>query len=317
MKNQNALIANNEPLLRDLQLFCEVARRSSFIAAATETGLSPAHVSKRIATLETMLGVKLFNRTTRRVNITSDGEATFVWAQKILEDVGAMFDALSGGQREPQGTLRVCTSLRLGREHVAPILSLLRRHYPALEVWVELLDRRVDLIADNFDIDVRVGEVQEKHLIAHRIASSSRVLAAAPDYLARRGQPRVPADLAQHDCLLFRSRDDRFGVWRLVGPNGAETVKVTGPMASNHSDIVRQWAHDGHGIIMASRWDVAASLTSGALVQVLPGYHQPADIWAVTAVRSSSSAKVRSCVAFLREQLAQGPYALAGGRAGQ
>jgi LysR family transcriptional activator of dmlA len=299
MKNQNALIANNEPLLRDLQLFCEVARRSSFIAAATETGLSPAHVSKRIATLETMLGVKLFNRTTRRVNITSDGEATFVWAQKILEDVGAMFDALSGGQREPQGTLRVCTSLRLGREHVAPILSLLRRQYPALEVWVELLDRRVDLIADNFDIDVRVGEVQEKHLIAHRIASSSRVLAAAPDY------------------LLFRSRDDRFGVWRLVGPNGAETVKVTGPMASNHSDIVRQWAHDGHGIIMASRWDVAASLTSGALVQVLPGYHQPADIWAVTAVRSSSSAKVRSCVAFLREQLAQGPYALAGGRAGQ
>ena len=313
MKNQNVLTANNEPLLRDLQLFCEVARRSSFIAAASETGLSPAHVSKRIATLEEQLGVKLFNRTTRRVNITSDGEAAFVWAQKILEDVGAMVDALSGGQREPQGTLRLCTSLRLGREHIAPILSLLRRQYPALEVWVELLDRRVDLIADNFDIDIRVGEVQEKHLIAHRIAESTRVLAASPEYLARRGMPKVAADLAQHDCLLFRSRDDRFGVWRLVGPNGAETVKVTGPMASNHSDIVRQWAHDGHGIIMASRWDVAGSLASGALVQVLPAWHQPADIWAVTAVRSSSSAKVRACVAFLREQLASGPYALCPG----
>lgn len=310
MKNQNVLTANNEPLLRDLQLFCEVARRSSFIAAASETGLSPAHVSKRIATLEEQLGVKLFNRTTRRVNITSDGEAAFVWAQKILEDVGAMVDALSGGQREPQGTLRLCTSLRLGREHIAPILSLLRRQYPALEVWLELLDRRVDLIADNFDIDIRVGEVQEKHLIAHRIAESTRVLAAAPEYLERRGAPKVAADLAQHDCLLFRSRDDRFGVWRLVGPNGAETVKVTGPMASNHSDIVRQWAHDGHGIIMASRWDIAASLENGALVRVLPAWYQPADIWAVTAVRSSSSAKVRACVAFLREQLASGPYAL-------
>ncbi|MFD2644811.1 LysR family transcriptional regulator [Pseudomonas japonica] len=310
MKNQNVLTANNEPLLRDLQLFCEVARRSSFIAAASETGLSPAHVSKRIATLEEQLGVKLFNRTTRRVNITSDGEAAFVWAQKILEDVGAMVDALSGGQREPQGTLRLCTSLRLGREHIAPILSLLRRQYPALEVWLELLDRRADLIADNFDIDIRVGEVQEKHLIAHRIAESTRVLAAAPEYLARRGAPKVAADLAQHDCLLFRSRDDRFGVWRLAGPNGAETVKVTGPMASNHSDIVRQWAHDGHGIIMASAWDIAGSLASGALVRVLPGWYQPADIWAVTAVRSSSSAKVRACVAFLREQLASGPYAL-------
>ncbi|MHA6196157.1 LysR family transcriptional regulator [Pseudomonas wadenswilerensis] len=310
MKNQNVLTANNEPLLRDLQLFCEVARRSSFIAAASETGLSPAHVSKRIATLEEQLGVKLFNRTTRRVNITSDGEAAFAWAQKILEDVGAMVDALSGGQREPQGTLRLCTSLRLGREHIAPILSLLRHQYPALEIWLELLDRRADLIADNFDIDIRVGEVQEKHLIAHRIAESTRVLAAAPEYLARRGAPKVAADLAQHDCLLFRSRDDRFGVWRLVGPNGAETVKVTGPMASNHSDIVRQWAHDGHGIIMASAWDIAGSLASGALVRVLPGWHQPADIWAVTAVRSSSSAKVRACVAFLREQLASGPYAL-------
>lgn len=311
MKNQNTLVANNDPLLRDLQLFCEVARRSSFIGAATEIGLSPAHVSKRIATLEALLGVKLFNRTTRRVNITSDGEAAFVWAQKILENVESMFEALSEAHSEPRGTLRISTSLRLGREHVAPILSLLRHRHPQLEIWLELMDRRVDLIGENFDIDIRVGEVQEKHLIAHRIAENKRVLAASPDYLARRGTPRVPAELAQHDCLLFRSRDDRFGVWRLVGPQGAETVKVTGPMAANHSDIVRQWALDGHGIIMASYWDLVSNLQEGSLVRVLPAYYQPADVWAVTAARSSSSAKVRSCVAFLREQLAQGPYALA------
>lgn len=313
MKNQNALLANNDPLLRDLQLFCEVARRSSFIAAATEIGLSPAHVSKRIATLETLLGVKLFNRTTRRVNITSDGEAAFVWAQKILENVESMLESLSGAHSEPRGTLRISTSLRLGREHIAPILSLLRKRYPTLDIWLELLDRRVDLIGENFDIDIRVGEVQEKHLIAHRIAENKRVLAASPEYLARRGPVRVPAELAQHDCLLFRSRDDRFGVWRLLGPGGPETVKVTGPMAANHSDIVCQWAMDGHGIIMASYWDVAGSLQDGSLVRVLPAYYQPADVWAVTAARSSSSAKVRSCVAFLREQLAQGPFALAVG----
>ncbi|AVO54674.1 LysR substrate-binding domain-containing protein [Ectopseudomonas mendocina] len=310
MKNQNAQIANNDPLLRDLQLFCTVARRSSFIAAATEMGFSPAHVSKRILTLEQMLGVKLFNRTTRRVNITSDGEAAFIWAQKILEDVEAMIETLSGLRSEPRGTLRIGTSLRLGREHIAPILSLFRTRYPGLEIWLELLDRRADQIADNFDIDIRVGEVQEKHLIAQRISESSRILAAAPSYLKRRGQPRSLADLAQHDCLLFRGRDQSFGVWRLEGPGGVETVKVTGPMASNHSDIVRQWALEGHGIIMASHWDVAGRLKDGSLIRILPAYCQSADVWAVTTARSSNSAKVRACVQFLREQLSEGPYAL-------
>lgn len=310
MKNQNALLANNDPFLRDLLLFCTVARRSSFVAGATELGISPAHVSKRIAMLEESLGVKLFNRTTRRVNITADGEAAFAWAQKILEDVEGMVEALSGLKGEPRGVLRLATSLRLGRDYVSPVLSLLRQRHPGLEVWLELLDRRVDLIGENFDIDLRVGEVHEPHLIAHKIAESYRMLCAAPAYLARRGQPRTLADLAQHDCLLFRERELGFGVWRLSGPNGEETVKVTGPMASNHSDVVRQWAHEGHGVIMASVWDAAPSIRSGKLIRVLPAYRQNADVWAVTAARASGSAKVKLCIDFLKEQLADGPHAL-------
>jgi LysR family transcriptional activator of dmlA len=206
--------------------------------------------------------------------------------------------------------LRISASLRLGREFVAPVLSQLRQRYPALEVWLELLDRRVDLLGDNFDIDLRVGEVHEPHLIAHRIVSSYRLLCAAPAYLQQRGTPKTLAELAQHDCLLFRERDQRFGVWRLHGPHGEESVKVTGPMASNHSDVVRQWARDGYGIIMASVWDVSAQLRSGALVRVLPGWRQPADVWAVTSSRASDSEKIRVCIAFLREHLTQGPLAL-------
>ncbi|MDH4582457.1 LysR family transcriptional regulator [Pseudomonas sp. BN415] len=310
MKNQNALLANNDPFLRDLLLFCAVARRSSFIAGATELGISPAHVSKRIAMLEEALGVKLFNRTTRRVNITADGEAAFAWAQTILESVEGMVEALSGLKGEPRGVLRIATSLRLGRDYVSPVLSLLRQRHPGLEVWLELLDRRVDLIGENVDIDLRVGEVHEPHLIAHKIAESHRMLCAAPSYLAQRGHPRSLADLAQHDCLLFRERELSFGVWRLAGPNGEETVKVTGPMASNHSDVVRQWAHEGHGVIMASVWDVAPSIRAGKLVRVLPAYQQAADVWAVTAARASGSAKVKLCIEFLKEQLTQGPHAL-------
>lgn len=310
MKIQNAQLANNDGFLRDLALFREVARRSSFIAAAQATGISPAHVSKRIAMLEQALGVKLFQRTTRRVGITADGETAFIWAQRILGNVDDMQQAISGVHNEPRGALRISASLRLGREFVAPVLSQLRQRYPALEVWLELLDRRVDLLGDNFDIDLRVGEVHEPHLIAHRIVSSHRLLCAAPAYLQQRGMPKTLAELAQHDCLLFRERDQRFGVWRLHGPHGEESVKVTGPMASNHSDVVRQWARDGYGIIMASVWDVSEQLRSGALVHVLPGWRQPADVWAVTSSRASDSEKIRVCIAFLREQLTQGPLAL-------
>ncbi|MCP3024732.1 LysR family transcriptional regulator [Cupriavidus basilensis] len=311
METHNVPSANNDPFLRDLRLFCTVARRASFSAGANEMGLSAAHVSKRIAALEAMLGVKLFHRTTRRVSVSADGEAAFLWAQKILDDVESMLEAVGGASAEPRGLLRISTSLRLGRDHLCPALSLLRQRHPALEVWLELLDRRVDLIAENFDLDIRVGEVLEPHLIAHKIAPGSRILCAAPAYLARHGQPRTLAELARHDCLPFRDRDQRFGVWRMAGPSGTETVKITGPMASNHSDIVRQWAHEGYGIIMASIWDVASSIRSGALVRVLPAYHQPADVWAVTTARASSSAKMRACIDFLKAQLTQGPHALA------
>jgi LysR family transcriptional activator of dmlA len=260
--------------------------------------------------LEASLGVKLFQRTTRRVSVTSDGEAALQWAQKILDDVQGMADAFADRRTELRGLLRISTSLRLGRKHVSPILALLRQRHPNLEIWLELLDRRADLVGENFDIDIRVGEVHEPHLIAHKMVESTRILCASPDYLERRGTPLELAELTQHDCLLFRGRDDRFGVWRLSGPNGEKSVKVTGTVASNLSDIVVQWAKDGYGVVMVSIWDVAESLRAGELVRVLPDYMQSADVWAVTAERLSSSAKIQVCIEFLREQLTGGPYAL-------
>jgi LysR family transcriptional activator of dmlA len=310
MASQNLRLLNNEPFLRDLALFCAIARRASFIAAASELGMSAAHASARIAALEAMLGVKLFHRTTRKVSVSEDGETVYRWALKILEDVEGMTEAVASVRSEPRGLLRISTSRRLGYAHLAPILSLLRQRYPELETWLELLDRRVDLIGEGFDIDVRVGEVHEPHLVAHRIVGSSRIVCAAPSYLARRGAPALPNDLSRHDCLVFRDREQSFGAWRLHGEGGVETVKVTGPMASNHSDIVRQWALDGHGIILASVWDVADSLESGALRRVLPAWQEPADVWAVTPARSTESARIRTCITFLKEQLLQGQFAL-------
>jgi LysR family transcriptional activator of dmlA len=296
--------------LKDLEVFCEVARRSGFAAASLEIGTTPAHISKRIAILETQLGVRLFHRTTRRVVITEDGERAYEWARRILDDANAMSEAFSTAKREPSGTLRIATSQRLGREHVAPILSALGKRYPRIEVWLELLDRRVDLITEHFDVDIRVGDPQQPQLIAQRIVQSRRILCASPDYIARRGHPRSVAELAEHECLLFRERNQPFGAWQLTGPKGNESVKVTSRFSSNHSDVVRGWSLDGKGICLLSVWDIAQPLRDGRAVRVLPSHYEPADIWAITSTRSAGSAKVRVCVEFLRKHLAHGPHAL-------
>lgn len=297
--------------LIDLKVLCAVARRASFTAAAADLGISVAYVTKRIASLERALGTALFLRTTRRVHISAEGEIAYTWARKVL-DAAEEMDREVARARDGSavGTLRISTSLRLGRHHVSHILALLRQAHPGLEIWLELVDRRVDLIAEGFDLDIRVGEVQEPHLVAQRIAASSRVLCAAPSYLAARGEPKTLADLSQHDCLLFRDREQPFGVLRMQGPNGPESVKLTGPMGANQSDAVRNWTLHGLGICLLSRWDIARRLRDGSLVRVLPQYEQPADLYAVMPTRASQSAKLRICLDFLRQHLASGPYAL-------
>lgn len=301
---------NNKWDLADLKVFVSVAKRSSFAAAAADLGLSPASVSQRIAALESALGVTLFLRTTRRVHITEVGEVAYERARRVLEAADEMAHEVASTKTSPSGSLRISTSLRLGRNHVSHVLSMLEKEYPKLQLWLELVDRPVDVIAEGFDIDIRVGDVNEPYLIAHPIARSSRILCAAPSYLERRGEPKTLQELAQHDCLLFRSRDESFGVWRMEGPNGPESVKVTGPVASNHSDVVRNWVLDGHGIILLSIWDIAARIKDGSLVRVLPAYKQRADVWAVTPARLSSSAKLQVCVEFLIRHLTEGKFAL-------
>lgn len=301
--------------LDDLRVFCLAARRASFVATATELGTSPAYVSKRIAILERDLGVTLFHRAARRVTVTDDGERVYQSAQAIFEGVDRMGETVAGGRAEPRGTLRVTSSFRLGSRHIAPILDELSQRHAGLDVTLDVVDRRVDLIAENVDLDVRVGVVDEPHLVAHPIARSRRVLCAAPGYLAAHGTPARVAELARHDCLVLRDRHQSFGVWRLHGPGGVEKVKVTGRLSSNNAAIVRGWATAGRGILLTAHWDVADDLASGRLVHILADHDEPADIWAATTVRLSHSAKVRVCVRFLQEQLASGPHALPGSSA--
>src|SRR5260221_1014066 len=200
MWRYNSRIVNLKLDLDDRRLFCLAARKASFAATAMELGASPAFVSKRIAILEKALGVTLFHRAARRVTVTDDGERVYASAQQIFQGVEHMGETVAGGRLDPRGALRITTSFRLGRKHIAPALSLLAQRYPALDITLDAVDRRVDLVSADIDLDVRIAEVQEPDLVAHRIAESARVLCAAPSYIERRGVPASISDLSQHDC---------------------------------------------------------------------------------------------------------------------
>ena len=293
------------PAPDDLRVFLTVVRKSSFAAAAQTLDASPAYISKRIRLLEEELGVKLLHRTTRRVRVTEEGERIFHWAQRVLDDMEQLLQEAQITRREPRGLLRVSSSFGFGRNVVAPAFSQLARQYPELRLRLEVFDRLVDVAAEGFDLDVRVGDEIAPHLIAQRLADNHRVLCAAPGYLTQHSAPRTLDELASHDCIVIKERDHPFGVWKLRAGNQERSVKVTGPLSTNHGEMAVQWALDGHGIVLRSQWDVAVHLKAGRLVQVLPEWQQSANIWAVYPTRLERSAKVRVCVEFLQRHFAQ------------
>lgn len=303
-------IVNNIPP-QDLRVFVQSARQASFAAAAHELGTSPAYISKRIALLERSLKVKLFHRSTRRVSLTERGELMLSWAQRVLDTYDQLDSALEDSQKDIRGGLRIAASSGLGRNHVAPLLSELHKLHPGVEIDLEILDRSVNLVDEDIDIDIRVGDVREPHLVPHHLAYGRRILCASPAYVRHRGTPETVADLSRHSCLLIRERSETFGRWSLQGPEGTQNIRVSAALASNHGDVIRQWTLEGHGIMLRSYWDVADSLAQGHLVQILHKHWQPADVWAVTKIRSENSARTRLCIRHLRARLGSGPYALA------
>jgi LysR family transcriptional regulator, transcriptional activator for dmlA len=294
---------NNQLENEDLRVFVTVVRKGSFVAAAAELGMSAPYVSKRIGVLEARLGVKLFERSTRRVVITDDGEQVYSRAQLILEQLDDMLDDVARRRREPAGRLRICSSFGFGRNVVAPVIARLVAAHPGLQIRFEVFDRLVDPVAEGFDLDVRIGDDLPPQLVARKLMDNHRILCASPAYLARHGMPQSLNDLARHQCLAIKERDHPLGTWRLQGKHGEESVRVSGALSTNHGEIALRWAVEGAGIVLRSQWDARAYLADGALLQVLPDYTQPASVWAVYPQRLSASGRVRVCVEFLHRHL--------------
>ncbi|ASJ71915.1 LysR substrate-binding domain-containing protein [Granulosicoccus antarcticus] len=289
------------PLAKDLHVFLTVIRKQSFAAAAEELGVSPAYISKRIRLLEEALNARLFHRTSRRCSLTGDGELVERGAVQILDDMDSLFDTLSTARQSPHGLLHICSSFGFGRNHVAPAVAMLAEQFPELEIRFDVFDRVVDIVGEGFDLEIRVGDDLPGQHISRHLVSNQRVLCAAPDYLKRRGTPTRLDQLAEHDCLVIKERNNAFGVWDLQGNGHAETVRINGPLSSNNGEIVLQWALHGRGILLRSMWDVGPLLKQKKLVRVLDDYSQSADVWAVYSTRVANSAKLRVCLEFFEQ----------------
>ncbi len=288
----------------DLGFFSVLASAGSLSAAARELGITTPAVSKHLALMESRVGVSLVNRTTRRMSLTPEGDLYLEHARRILGDIDAMEELLGTARSTPKGLLRVNATLGFGRRHVAPLVSRFAQKYPQVETQLQLSVNPPPLTDDTFDVCIRFGEPPDTRVIARFLAPNRRLLCASPAYLARRGTPRLPQDLRQHNCIGIRQGEEAYGVWRLTHGRGrnarTESVRTRGNLTTNDGEIAVNWALDGHGIVMRAEWDVERHLKSGRLVQVLPQYATPdADICAVYPQRHRLAARVRAFVDFV------------------
>jgi DNA-binding transcriptional LysR family regulator len=289
----------------DLEFFVLLAKLGSLSATARELGVTPPAATRRLAQMEQRLGVRLANRSTRKVSLTSEGELYLAQATQIVADIRAMEESVSSSRAAPKGLLRVNATLGFGRTSIAPLVSRFARRHPEVDVQLQLTDRAINLVEEAYDLGIRFGELPDTRLTARRIMSNRRFLCAAPAYLKRHGTPATPKDLAQHACILHRQNDEAYATWRLAKGRRTETVKVRGRLSSNDGDVVLGWALDGHGILVRSEWDAAKYLDSGRLAAVLPDWHLPsADLYAYYPSRQHQPAKVRAFIDFLVEAFA-------------
>src|SRR5574343_183768 len=295
----------------ELAFFCQLVKQGSLAATARELNLTPPAVSRRLSQLEERLGVRLLNRTTRRISLTNEGEVYFANAQRILSDIDEMERLVSSSRAAPKGLLRVNAPLGFGRSYIGPAISAFSKTYPDVEVQLHLTDRPVSLPDEAIDVSIRFGDLPDSRLIAKKVAANRRLLVASPAYLRAAGQPAYPHDLTQHQCIVLRQNEAAYGNWRLSRGKQTDTIKVHGKLSTNDGEVALNWALEGHGILMRAEWDVAKYLRSGRLRQVLTEHETPpADIHAVFSERLNLSAKVSRFVEHLRDYLgrhADGP----------
>jgi DNA-binding transcriptional LysR family regulator len=292
-----------------MEAFVRVAEAGSFSEAARRLGWSKSVVSRQVSALETRLGARLFQRTTRSLALTEVGEAYFERCSRILADIDEADTSVSSLQAAPRGRLRISAPVSFAVRHLAPLLPLFLDAYPQVDIDLALNDRMVNLVEEGFDLAVRIGKLEDSSLISRQLAVSRRVLCASPDYLRRMGVPKTPDDLAGHCCLSY-SNLNPSDEWQFVTADGRRwPVTVHGRMRVNNGDVLREAALAGVGLTIAPSFLCGCDLQAGRLVSLLADYiRQDGAIHAVYPHARHLSPKVRAFIDFLVEQFGPRPY---------
>jgi len=287
-----------------LVVFAKVIQQRSFTRAAHQLESSTSAVSKRIARLESRLGTALLTRTTRHVSPTEAGLALYEHCLRILREVENAELLVADFTAEPRGLLRISAPVYFGELNIAPLLAEFAHDYPALRIELSLSDRFVDLTAEGFDLAIRLGALGASSLGVRKLARDPLVACASPAYLQRRGTPRHPKDLVEHDCLRYTLSSQR-GRWHFRGAKGEPLqIPITGGFDSDHSGALRVAACAGLGIVYLPRFYLADSIERGALVRILADFSRaPIDIQAVYPNRKLLAPKTRACLEFLAREL--------------
>ena len=294
--------------LLGIKVFLSVARLGSFAAAARELDISKAMASKHVARLESDLGVRLFNRTTRKVSLTESGAVYRDRMREILENIEETDNLVSSLNAEPAGNLRIMAPASYGAFHLARAATEYRRLNPGVSVELVLSDREPDLVEDGIDLAITVGELEDSNYIARQIGTSRMVVCGAPAYLANHESPASPMDLAEHDCLIYSARQ-RTGVWHFSMDGLPTDIPVFGNFRSTAGEALRIAALQGAGLAQLPTYMVGLDIKAGRLQILLEDYEPPPRPMCVIYLhRRYLSAKVRTFVEFLRRSYDPEPY---------
>jgi DNA-binding transcriptional LysR family regulator len=290
----------------DMRIFTQVMESGSFTAAADQLGLSKQFVSRRLMQLEERLGVRLLNRSTRRLDVTPLGQAYYESALRLLAEVEQAEQSIAGQNNQPRGTIRLTAPLSFAIEHLGRLLPVFLQRYPEVSVEVDLSDRSVDLLGEGYDLALRIGVLEDSTLIGRHIAHIERVYCCSPDYLELRGEPAEPEALKGHDCLPYGH--SRQVQWRFERQGKPVAVSLCGRMRANNGELLRDAAIAGLGITYLPLFIVGAALEEGRLVRVLDVFRTPPlALSAVYPQHRQGARPVRALIEFLKEALAECP----------
>jgi DNA-binding transcriptional LysR family regulator len=290
--------------LSDLRLFTKIVSAGSLSETARRLNSSLTAISRRLSQMEERLGVRLIDRGSRRFSLTDEGELLFGRGMGIIAEIDELEAEVNAKVRTPKGRLRVSAPSEIGRRRIAPLVSEFTELYPATSIELILTDAKPDVLGDELDLGLQTDLPSDGSLIARKLLGGSRVVCASPRYLSEHAAPKVPQDLAQHNCIRMIRWGQVFDRWRFVVDGVQQEVAVSGVLIANGADVVHSWILAGSGIGIKASWDIETDLEDGRLVQVLAPYsHDLMNLYAVYTSRSHMPQRMRMFIDFISSGL--------------